>query len=168
MKLNLKKLNEGFTIIEVLIVLAIAGLILLIVFLAVPALQRSNRNTGRRSEAARLASASANFTTNNNGATPSVAADITAVITDAGTLQQFSGLAVASPLGTAAAGKMSLIAAGFTSPQAAITVNGTQLVVGGKCGTAGAVVTGTTRQMALQYTLEDAGGNYTTSTCIDV
>jgi prepilin-type N-terminal cleavage/methylation domain-containing protein len=37
--------RTGFTIIEVMIVLAIAGLILLIVFLAVPALEREARNT---------------------------------------------------------------------------------------------------------------------------
>jgi prepilin-type N-terminal cleavage/methylation domain-containing protein len=36
-----QKRQQGFTIIEVLIVLAIAALILLIVFLAVPALQRN-------------------------------------------------------------------------------------------------------------------------------
>ena len=45
-----KKRAEGFTIIEVLIVLAIAGLILLVVFLAVPALQRNARNTQRNAE----------------------------------------------------------------------------------------------------------------------
>jgi prepilin-type N-terminal cleavage/methylation domain-containing protein len=38
----------GFTIIEVMIVLAIVGLIMLIVFLAVPPLQRSSRNTDRK------------------------------------------------------------------------------------------------------------------------
>ena len=45
---KLKKSNQGFTIIEVMIVLAIAGLILLIVFLAVPALQRNGRNTTKK------------------------------------------------------------------------------------------------------------------------
>lgn len=40
--------SRGFTIIEVLIVLAIAGLILLIVFFAVPSLQRTNRNYQRK------------------------------------------------------------------------------------------------------------------------
>lgn len=40
--------KDGFTIIEILIVLAIAGLIMMILFLAVPALQRSARNTQRR------------------------------------------------------------------------------------------------------------------------
>ena len=46
------KREEGFTIIEVLIVLAIAGLILLIVFLAIPALQRNSRNTQRKNDSA--------------------------------------------------------------------------------------------------------------------
>jgi prepilin-type N-terminal cleavage/methylation domain-containing protein len=41
----------GFTIVEVLIVLAIAGLILLIIFLAVPAAQRSVRNHNRKAAA---------------------------------------------------------------------------------------------------------------------
>ncbi len=46
------KANErGFTIIEVMIVLAIAALILIIVFLAVPALKRSQRNLERRQDA---------------------------------------------------------------------------------------------------------------------
>jgi len=40
--------QSGFTIIEVMIVLAIAGLILLIVFLVVPALQRNARNYDRK------------------------------------------------------------------------------------------------------------------------
>lgn len=45
----------GFTIIEIMIVLAIAGLILLVVLLAVPALQRNARNTERKADVARLA-----------------------------------------------------------------------------------------------------------------
>ncbi len=65
----LKKLksNRGFTIIEVLIVLAIAGLILLIVFLAVPALQRNSRNTQRGNDAARALGAAQEVLNNNNG-----------------------------------------------------------------------------------------------------
>ena len=50
---NLSKNKKGFTIIEVLIVLAIAGLIIVIVLLAVPGLQRNNRNTARKTDAAR-------------------------------------------------------------------------------------------------------------------
>ena len=67
---QLKK-NQGFTIIEVLIVLAIAGLILLIVFLAVPALQRSARNQQRKTDVSAILSAAGTFVDNNNGTVPS-------------------------------------------------------------------------------------------------
>lgn len=72
---NIKKRNEGFTIIEVLIVLAIAGLILLIVFLAVPALQRNARNTSRKTDVAAIGSALSNFMDNNNGILPNQVSD---------------------------------------------------------------------------------------------
>lgn len=62
--------QKGFTIIEVMIVLAIAGLIMLIVFLAVPALQRSARNTQRKNDAGNLASSISTWISNNNGNVP--------------------------------------------------------------------------------------------------
>jgi prepilin-type N-terminal cleavage/methylation domain-containing protein len=52
MKFFTKKNQSGFTIIEVMIVLAIAGVIMLALFLAVPALQRNSRNNQRDSDAA--------------------------------------------------------------------------------------------------------------------
>ena len=68
---KLKKNNEeGFTIIEVLIVLAIGGLILLIVFLAIPALQRNSRNTTLKADASAAAGGVGEFAANNNGASP--------------------------------------------------------------------------------------------------
>lgn len=70
----LKKLNsetKGFTIIEVLIVLAIAGLIMLIVFLAVPALQRNSRNTQRRNDVQKILGIMQEAANNNNGILPS-------------------------------------------------------------------------------------------------
>ncbi len=73
---KLKKSNpKGFTIIEVMIVLAIAGLILLIVFLAIPALQRTGRNTQRKNDAGQVAAAIANFISNNNGDIPKLLSD---------------------------------------------------------------------------------------------
>ena len=63
---NLKKRSEGFTIIEVMIVLAIGGLIMLIVFLAVPSLQRSQRNTNRNNDATRWAAAVTECLANHN------------------------------------------------------------------------------------------------------
>jgi len=66
----LKKSNQkGFTIIEVLIVLAIAGLIMLVVFLAVPALQRNQRNNARKAEASRISALVGECLSNKNGNT---------------------------------------------------------------------------------------------------
>ncbi len=62
--------QKGFTIIEIMIVLAIAALIMLIVFLAVPALQRSSRNTQRKNDAGNILAAINTFVTNNNGSLP--------------------------------------------------------------------------------------------------
>lgn len=73
----MKKLNKnqkGFTIIEVLIVLAIAGLILLIVFLAVPALQRNSRNTQRKNDVQAALGSIQESTNNNNGTLPATVA----------------------------------------------------------------------------------------------
>lgn len=68
---NIKNRKEsGFTIIEVLIVLAIAGLIMLIVFLAVPALQRNSRNTTNKNDASTVASGISEFVSNNDGTFP--------------------------------------------------------------------------------------------------
>lgn len=73
--------NKGFTIIETMIVLAIAGLIMLIVFMAVPALQRSSRNTSRKNDAGNISSAISNFISNNNGSLPASPGDLTQAIT---------------------------------------------------------------------------------------
>jgi prepilin-type N-terminal cleavage/methylation domain-containing protein len=67
---SLLKDKKGFTIIEVLIVLAIAALILLIVFLAVPALQRNSRNTQIRNSAASVLGGVGEYVSNNNGQLP--------------------------------------------------------------------------------------------------
>ncbi len=75
--------SAGFTIIEVMIVLVIAAVILLIVFLAVPALQRNSRNTQRNQAAARIGSTFLEWLGegntlpgNNMGANQSVANDL--------------------------------------------------------------------------------------------
>lgn len=72
MKTNIRNLksDKGFTIIEILIVLAIAGLILAIVFLAVPQLQRSARDNQRQNALARVKSELESFAANNQGIYP--------------------------------------------------------------------------------------------------
>ena len=64
------KNKKGFTIIEVVLVLAIAGLIFLMVFIALPALQRSQRNTQREDDLSRFITAVNDYQSNNNGKTP--------------------------------------------------------------------------------------------------
>ena len=66
---------KGFTIIEVVLVLAIAGLIFLMVFIALPALQRSQRDTQRRSDFSRFISQLENYQANNRNALPTTTAE---------------------------------------------------------------------------------------------
>lgn len=62
--------QKGFTIIEVLIVLAIAGLILVVVFLAVPQLQKNTRDNARQAVVTRLSAEIETYAANNQGSYP--------------------------------------------------------------------------------------------------
>ena len=64
-------LYRGFTIIEVVLVLAIAGVkYFLMIFLGLPALQRSQRNTARKQDYSTIASAIQTYKANNKGEFP--------------------------------------------------------------------------------------------------
>jgi prepilin-type N-terminal cleavage/methylation domain-containing protein len=143
-RLKTLKDEKGFTIIEVMIVLAIAGLIILIVFLAVPALQRNNRNTSRKSDVGRVGAAVSEFLSNNANKVPSTAADAATIEGQVGTLSQYPAGYLGGVIKTGA--------------QAANTNTGTLVVVtGAKCSGA-ATVAGTPRQMAILYAVENAAG----------
>jgi prepilin-type N-terminal cleavage/methylation domain-containing protein len=62
--------QRGFTIIEVALVLAIAGLIFLVVFLALPALQNSQKDTARKQDVGRVVSALQAYEADNGGNLP--------------------------------------------------------------------------------------------------
>ena len=62
----MKKSQKGFTIIEVALVLAIGALIFLVVFLAVPALQRNQRNDARKRDVSNIVQAVADYNANNS------------------------------------------------------------------------------------------------------
>lgn len=70
---SVKNKKKGFTIIEVVLVLAIAGLIFLMVFVAFPQLQRNQRDTQRRNDMARFLTAVMNYQTNNRNRLPFIA-----------------------------------------------------------------------------------------------
>lgn len=142
---NIKKRNtsnqKGFTIIEVMIVLAIAGLIMLIVFLAVPALQRNSRNTQYKNDAASYGAAANEWATNNNGKVPASAADLTAI-------------AALAKLGTLTAPTAVLTGAQTSTP----AIGTLQLVTGAKCitTTTGDSVASSSRALAVRYSIEDS------------
>ncbi len=69
MKPTPKKQN-GFTLIEIVIVLAIAALIMVIVFLAIQGAQRSRRDTQRRDAAGQVLAQMENYAGNHSGDYP--------------------------------------------------------------------------------------------------
>jgi prepilin-type N-terminal cleavage/methylation domain-containing protein len=150
MKSKLKNQEKGFTIIEVLIVLAIAGLIILIVFLAVPALQRNSRNTQYKNQVSGYLGAVNEFINNNNGKPPTVGSTA-----DATTI---ADLAADGPM--TEPGNVLTGATARTSP---VAVGQMELVVGARCNTASATVIGQTapgpaRSIAVRYSVENSAG----------
>ena len=68
--MNTTQTKNGFTIIEVVLVLAIAGLIFLMVFIALPALQRGQRDSQRRDDVARVNTQLQNYQSSARGSVP--------------------------------------------------------------------------------------------------
>lgn len=147
---NIKKRNEGFTIIEVMIVLAIAGLIMLIVFLAVPALQRNSRNTQYKNDAASMLAASSEFTNNNNGTIPAVSVSTTAG-SDAAKIVALTK--------TKSITVLNIVKQGASASPAFDTAT---ISTGSKCGTANGtsynLTNSATRAIAIVYAVEDSSG----------
>lgn len=144
-----KRKESGFTIIEVLIVLAIAGLIMLVVFLAVPALQRNSRNTQYRNEASQLLTAYSEVSSNAGGSvlTNTDAATVLAATKN----KNLTNLTIAAGSGT-------------------VTVTGTNTATirtGAKCSAPNSNVAaaGSTRQVAIFFNVETSGG--TQAQCVD-
>lgn len=79
---NVKSMKKGFTIIEVMIVMAIAGLILAVVLIAIPQLQRSQRDNARQSVLSRLTSEMGAYAGNNEGKFPFATGSGAGSITD--------------------------------------------------------------------------------------
>jgi prepilin-type N-terminal cleavage/methylation domain-containing protein len=161
---DLKSKKEGFTIIEVLIVLAIAALILLIVFLAVPALQRNSRNTQRKSDISAMLGAISEFVSNNSGVVPTAACSVSGA-----DYKMVTGTCAAST-GTEARFKLGYYTVAPTVQTTAVTTAPTTDVViiatGNKCAaTAGQTTTtgAAARGIAAVYTVES--GNTLSATC---
>ena len=134
--------KQGFTIIEVVLVLAIAGLIFLMVFIALPQLQRAQRDTQRRSDMARAATAVTQYQTNNNGKVPmATGADADTFITNyLGGADGFT-----DPDGTPYTIKFGTFVSGGSQPSWGITA------ASGEAGSAGYVPASDTTHTVFMY-----------------
>jgi type IV pilus assembly protein PilA len=163
---QLKKIkSEGFTIIEVMIVLAIAGLILVIVLLAVPALQRNSRNTAMKSDSGAVTAAISEYESNNDGAQPAN----TGVVSAAGVVT--FGAAGTSQAVAKVQGTTTVTAYAFASRPASVLASNVGVIYGAKCNngsnyTAVGDVIANTRSVAVIYPVEGAGSTVTNK-CID-
>ncbi len=82
------KTEEGFTFIEVILVLAIAGLIFSMTFIALPALWASQRDTDRREDVLGFISTLQKYQSNNSrGALPGTNSELSTLSNDNGTLK---------------------------------------------------------------------------------
>lgn len=145
---QIKSTKKGFTIIEVVLVLAIAGLIFLMVFLALPALQRNQRDTQRKNDLSRVQSSLNQYQANNRGALPALA--------DMGTFKtnymERNGDAFKDPTGADYDFGTDL---GTTGREGKIQYN-----LGSKCGAGESLESGAgDRSVALRIKLE-GGGTY--------
>lgn len=91
--------QRGFTIIEVVLVLAIAALIFLMVFIALPALQRNQRDIARKEELQKVIGAVSTYQGNNRASSPDNAGDLASYLdsdssADADTIDLPSGTTV--------------------------------------------------------------------------
>lgn len=156
--MNAKQTVKGFTIIEVVLVLAIAGLIFLMVFIALPALQSGQRDTARKQDIGNLGTAINNYSSANRGALPTTAAQlgtISATADNTGYLTSISKNVTGITL--AASG----LTGSGTSNQT-VTDGVINIITAARCSTVGAgsvtIRAGTVRQYVMITRLESGSG----------
>lgn len=149
--MNVQKQSEkGFTIIEVVLVLAIAGLIFLMVFIALPALQRNQRDTARKNDVSTIASGVTSYTSNNRGLFPATA-DLGAYVKDVSDNTDQSKVTVGT--------KVTTDGTPISPEDSAIVITQSS-----KCGASSPekqlLDKGTTRQFTVVTKLESGSGQY--------
>lgn len=158
--MNTVQKEKGFTIIEVVLVLAIAGLIFLMVFIALPALQRSQRDTQRKNDVSRLQTALTNYTGNNRGSLPS---NWSTFVTTYLTTNGDSFVDPSGPTSAQGTATTYVMTASTTSPLTTTFSGGGQNVifysVGYVCDTSDgtAITSGGSRKVAIRVALEGGG-----------
>lgn len=159
--------QRGFTIIEVVLVLAIAALIFLMVFIALPALQRNQRDAARKDVLGKITSAVTTYQSNNRGLQPVKGTDLQGYVdgTDAGSTKSDDGNYTASASDTLVDNNYIVtVKNGITGVGNADT-NVVQIITGAKCNTGGnAAVAGSTRNAAVIVKMENGSAFF----CEDV
>lgn len=150
MNVQRKNKEKGFTIIEVVLVLAIAGLIFLMVFIALPALQRGQRDGQRKADLARAQTKVNDFQSNNRNSLPSDWTDFAAKYMRAG------GDTFTDPSGSDYV--FDDLAVGASVPADFATAQGkVYYTTSATCGNDGAAVSAGARKVALRMKLEGGG-----------
>jgi prepilin-type N-terminal cleavage/methylation domain-containing protein len=153
-----KKRQEGFSIVEVMIVLAIAGLIILVVFLAVPALQRNSRNTTKKSDVGSIGSLVGEYQGANGGKSPA------AISFTEGELTFTGGNSVKTAVSVGVSG-VTIDTDGGTSVTAP-TGDAVVIATKVKCSSSSThTIVASARSVAILYNVETAGG--TAPQCVD-
>lgn len=140
--------DKGFTIIEVLIVLAIAGLILLIVFLAVPSLQRNSRNTAMKNDVQNVVGGIGEYQGANSGKMP------TTILATNGTVD-FTGATGTNPTSINVQGSTAVTSV-LTTPAGSVTPasGAIRVHIGWRCDGSKS-----SRAVAAIYSIETSGDN---------
>ncbi len=138
--------KKGFTIIEVVLVLAIAALIFLMVFIALPALQRNQRDQARKQDVTNVAGAVNSYTGNNRGGFPD-STELSSYVEDISDNTETVQVRTATGAGT------------FTADDAIVYVT-----EGSRCDSVGAdgsvtLEDGTARQYTVVTRLESGNGS---------
>ena len=153
--MNVQNKEKGFTIIEVVLVLAIAGLIFLMVFIALPALQRSQRDTARRNDVSTVSSAVSTYVSNNRGSFPTQA-QIRGYVTGLSDNSVVDQITVGTAADTGA----------YTPADTVIHIR-QGVKCGASTGTQALTTAGATRRSFVVITRLEAGGDDGTAFCQD-
>lgn len=137
--------DGGFTIVEVMIVLAIAGLIILIVFLAVPALQRNSRNTQRKNDVSSLLGGVSEYAASHNGNLTGLTSQ---KVLDNSKVGYYEGIGTGQ-------GNVDLNTTGAATLTASSPNDRVIVVTKAKCNAANAAVAGPSRGVVALYLIED-------------
>lgn len=159
---NLTK-EKGFSIIEVVLVLAIAGLIFLMVFIALPALQRNQRDQARQTEVGTIVSAINTYMGSNNGQMPTSANRVAGIVSgNAGSNALESGTTVRLISYSTASGNVTR-ADTVAGTNRSVGTDEILIVTGSKCPTTlsdTAVLTAGTRRQSAVYANLEGGSLY--------